>query len=87
MCDLSREEGFAIQTLHELGHYEAFRQGLNYRDEDVAWNVAESIARRVYGDTMPDYWSRVRREVQAKERLFWEKLQKKFEQEHQMLTE
>jgi predicted SprT family Zn-dependent metalloprotease len=78
-CGLSREEGFTIQTLHELGHYEAFRQGLDYRHEDVAWDMAENIARAVYGGILPAWWGRVRTEVRAKEKAFWDKMKRSFE--------
>ena len=78
---LSKEEGFAIQTLHELGHYEAFRQRLNYRDEEVAWDVAEKIARSVYGGVLPASWRRVRADVRAKDQEFWESVKKRLPEE------
>jgi hypothetical protein len=78
---LSKEEGFTVQTLHELGHYEAFRQRLDYRNEEVAWDMAENIARAVYGGVLPVWWSRVRADVRAKDQKFWESFEKRLREE------
>lgn len=74
---LSKEEGFFVQTLHELGHYEAFRQHLDYKDEEIAWDMAENIARPVFEGELPDWWSRVRADVRAERQQFWESLEKR----------
>ena len=68
--DLSQEEGFVIQMIHELGHYEAFRRNLD-QSESLAWDLAEDIARSIYGDSLPDWWIRTRCEVEAKAQERW----------------
>jgi len=85
--ELSKEEGFALQTFHELGHYEASKRSLDCGDENVAWDVSESIARTFYGGALPDYWARVRRAIYAKEQDFWERQRRRLEREMQMPTE
>jgi len=72
---MSRQQGFTCQTMHELGHYEAFKRGLDYRSELVAWDLAEEIYRSVFGSNVPDWWAWVRQEVTAKEQAFWARLE------------
>ena len=63
---MSKEQGFTCQTMHELGHYEAFKQGLDYKNERVAWDVAAEVVRSTFGSSVPEWWTRVREDVIAK---------------------
>ncbi len=73
-CGLTKEEGFTMLTLHEIGHYEGFRRGLDGGHQQVAWRMAEELARTIYEDALPDWWTRVRREEQERDRVFYEKV-------------
>jgi hypothetical protein len=46
--DMLRQDAFAAQVLHELGHHEAFSGGLNHACERLAWLLAGEIASTVY---------------------------------------
>ncbi len=56
------QEGFTMLALHEIGHYEGFRRRLNGGAERVARELADELARTIYQDRLPDWWTRVRRE-------------------------
>jgi hypothetical protein len=65
--EASKESCFFVRLLHEIGHYDAFRTGLNDKCELLAWFLAAKIC----PCPIPEDWGKHRRFSLASYQLQW----------------
>jgi hypothetical protein len=65
--EASKESCFFVRLLHEIGHYDAFRTGLNDKCELLAWFLAAKICPW----PIPEDWGKHRRFSLASYQLQW----------------
>jgi hypothetical protein len=69
---VSPADGLVYGILHELGHYEAHSQQLNRACELLAWDFATEFASKLYGNGLPEWWARVRRDALKTYKIDWD---------------
>jgi hypothetical protein len=68
---LPEPDSFLVRTLHEIGHYEAIRRGLNVGCEFLAWAISAELLHGL-GRQLPDWWTPLREKILTKRRLKWD---------------